>query len=79
MSTEVSQLFEVEVLSETEEALLIEFYKNPVVKKHLKIMAQNDANELIQLSTSGKTERELALAHEHIRGRLSTISTLFSI
>lgn len=66
-------------LSETEQELLREIYRaNPVVSKHLKIIALNDAKELLALSGSGLPADEIALAHEHVRGKLATISTLLT-
>lgn len=72
-------IFQPESLVKTEEDLLADFYRNPIVKKHLRLMAQNDSLELLSLSSSGKSDRDLAMAHEHIRGRLSTITTLLAI
>lgn len=72
-------LLPVPVLSETEQALLLEVYKtHPVLSKHLKIIALNDAKELLALSGSGLPAEEIALAHEHVRGKLATISTLLT-
>lgn len=74
-----SDLIKNQELSQTEQDILVTFYNNPAVKKHLQIMALNDAIELLSLSTGGRSDRDLAMAHENIRGRLSTIYTLLSI
>ena len=74
-----SDLIKNQELSQTEQDVLVQLYSNPAVKKHLQIMALNDTIELLSLSTGGRSDRDLAMAHENIRGRLSTINTLLSI
>ncbi len=74
-----SDLIKNQELSQTEQDVLVQLYSNPTVKKHLQIMALNDTIELLSLSTGGRSDRDLAMAHENIRGRLSTINTLLSI
>ena len=74
-----SDLIKNQELSQTEQDVLVSLYSNPAVKKHLQIMALNDTIELLSLSTVGRPDRDLVLAHENIRGRLSTINTLLSI
>lgn len=74
-----SDLIKNQELSETEQDILVTLYSHPTVKKHLQIMALNDTIELLSLSARGISDRELAMAHENIRGRLSTINTLLSI
>ena len=74
-----SDLIKNQELSKVEQDVLISLYSNPAVKKHLQIMALNDTIELLSLSTGGRSDRDLAMAHENIRGRLSTINTLLSI
>lgn len=75
----VSSLIKNQELSQAELDILSSIYRNPTVKKHLHIMALNDTMELISLSAVTRSDRELALSHENIRGRLSTINTLLSI
>ena len=74
-----SDLIKNQELSQTEQDILVQLYSNPSVKKHLQIMALNDTIELLSLSAGGRSDRDLAMAHENIRGRLSTINTLLSI
>lgn len=63
-------------LTPTEITFLKELYRaNPVLEKHIKIMALNDAKELIALSGRGLSAEELILAHEHVRGKLAVLST----
>ena len=75
----IDLILPVPELSETEQALLLEIYRaHPVLSKHLRIIAVNDAKELLALSGSGRPAEEIALAHEHVRGKLATISTLLT-
>lgn len=75
----IDLILPVPQLSETEEQLLLEIYKtNPVLEKHYKIMALNDVKELLALSGSDRPAEEVALAHEHVRGKLSTTATLLA-
>ena len=74
-----SDLIKNQELSQTEQDILAVLYSNPAVKKHLQIMALNDTIELLSLSAGGRSDRDLAMVHENIRGRLSTINTLLSI
>lgn len=74
-----SDLIKNQELSQTEQDVLVQLYNNPAVKKHLQILALSDTIELLSLSAGGRSDRDLAMAHENIRGRLSTINTLLSI
>lgn len=71
--------FPQQTLSETEEMLLFEIYNNPVVKKHLQIMALEDTIELLRLSGINTSDVVIAKAHATVQGKLAVISTLLSI
>lgn len=72
-------IFPQQELSETEQHLLAEIYNNPVVKKHLQIMAMSDTLELLQLSAIQTPNEALVKAHANVQGKLAVISTLLSI
>jgi hypothetical protein len=72
-------LFPVQTLSTTEQDILVEVYNNPVVKKHLQIMAMQDTMELLQLSGIQTPNDALVKAHATVQGKLSVLSTLLSI
>lgn len=73
------ELFLTPSLSKTEEDLLFETFKNPVVVKYLRILALEDTKELVSLSAISKTNEDLAKAHATVNGKLSVIQTLLSI
>jgi hypothetical protein len=77
MSTDL--LFPSLVLSDTEKDLLLEIYSNPVVTKHLKILALNDTKELLSFTALGKNDSEVAKAVATVQGKLTVLSTLLSI
>jgi hypothetical protein len=66
-------------LSQTEQDLLLEIYKNPVVIKHLQILAQNDLMELAGLGTLSNTNETIVKAHATVTGKLAVLATLLSI
>jgi len=66
-------------LSETEEELVREIFTNPLLRKFLRIMALNDAKELLSLSVIGNDKDTLAQAHAVVQGKLQVVSTLLSI
>lgn len=72
-------LFPKQVLSATEIELLAEIYTNPVVKKHLQIMANNDTQELLAFTALGKSDTEVAKALATVQGKLTVLSALMSI
>lgn len=73
------KIFPEQTLSKTEQDILFEIYSNPVVKKHLEIMALEDTIELLEMSAISKTDSEIAKAHATVQGKLSVIATLLSI
>ena len=72
-------LFPEQALSATEIELLAEIYTNPVVKKHLQIMANNDTQELLAFTALGKSDTEVAKALATVQGKLTVLSALMSI
>ena len=72
-------LFPKQALSATEVELLTEIYTNPVVKKHLQIMANNDTQELLAFTALGKSDTEVAKALATVQGKLTVLSALMSI
>lgn len=72
-------IFPQQELSQTEQDLLIEVYNNPVVKKHLQIMAMADTLELLRLSAIQTPDNILVKAHATVQGKLAVISTLLDI
>ena len=74
-----ASLFPAQKLSKTEEDILLEVYRNPVVKKHLQILAMEDTKELLAFSAISKTDSEIGKALATVQGKLSVIQTLLSI
>jgi hypothetical protein len=72
-------LFIQQTLSDTEKSLLAEIYNNPVVKKHLQIMALSDTLELLHLSGIQTPNETLIKAHATVQGKLAVLATLLSI
>jgi hypothetical protein len=72
-------IFPQQELTETEQHLLAEFYNNPVVKKHLQMMALEDTIELLRLSGIQIPNEVLVKAHATVQGKLAVIGTLLSI
>jgi hypothetical protein len=72
-------IFPQQELSDTEKHLLVEIYNNPVVKKHLQIMAMADTIELLRLSGIQTPNEVLIKAHATVQGKLAVVSTLLSI
>lgn len=75
----VEDLFPKEVITETEQNIIIEIFDNPLVKKYLRVLAQNDLAELATLSITEKVDSEVAKKHALVQGKLSTLVTLISI
>lgn len=71
--------FPEQTLSDTEKHLLVEIYNNPVVKKHLQMMALSDTIELLHLSGIQTPNETLIKAHATVQGKLAVIETLLSI
>jgi hypothetical protein len=71
--------FPQQELSDTEKHLLVEIYNNPVVKKHLQMMALSDTIELLHLSGIQTPNEMLVKAHATVQGKLAVIETLLSI
>lgn len=71
--------FPEQTLSDTEKHLLAEIYNNPVVKKHLQIMALKDTLELLYLSGVQTPNDTLVKAHATVQGKLAVLETLLSI
>ena len=72
-------LFPTQELSDTEKNLLAEIYNNPVVKKHLQILALADTLELLHLSGIQTSNDVLIKAHATVQGKLAVLATLLSI
>lgn len=72
-------LFPGQILSKTEEDILLEIYKNPTVVKHLQIMAQVVLEELASLNSLEKDDTFLAKAHALVSGKLQILQVLLSI
>lgn len=66
-------------ITQTEQDIIVEAFKIPAVKKYLQIMALNDVKELADISSVGRSAEEVALLHENVRGKLSTLATLMSL
>lgn len=62
-----------------EDDILITVYRNPVVAKHLRLMALSATEELLSLNPLSKSENELAKAMAVVAGKLSVIEFLLSI
>lgn len=75
----LNDMFDLEVLTKTEEELVMEAFSNPTVKKYLKIMGRNDIKDLAVLSIAERDSEELARKHSLIQGKLAVLSTLLSI
>ena len=77
--TTINDVFELETLSPTEEAQIIEIFSSGTVKKYLKIMAKNDIKDLAVLSVTERNSEELARKHALVQGKLAVLTTLLSI
>ena len=66
-------------LSSVEEDIIIQVFTNPVVKKYLSKVGQNDIKELINLSAISFDKEKLALAHATVQGKLAVITMLLAI
>lgn len=77
--TTINDVFDLEVLSKTEEAQIIEVFSSGIVKKYLKIMAKNDIKDLAVLSVTERNSEELARKHALVQGKLAVLTTLLSI
>lgn len=66
-------------LSQVEEDILADHYSNPVVQKHLRLMALEDTKELLGLPYRSMSDSDLAKASATIQGKLSVISTLLGV
>ena len=75
----LDKLFPSSSISPTENDLLIEVYSNPVVKKHLQVMAMEEMKDLAGLFALSKSDSEIAKAHATINGKLAVLHTLLSI
>lgn len=75
----INSIFPPVVLSETEEVLIGELFSNPLVKKYLRVLAQNDSKELLGIPLQSNSAESIVVAHATIQGRLQTIVTLLSI
>jgi hypothetical protein len=71
-------LFQEAPLTKDEEAVVIEIFSSPVVKKYLRMLGRNDLAELAALSVSNMQDSEVAKKHSLVQGKLSTIVTLLS-
>jgi len=72
-------MFNTQTLTKTEEDILVDLLTNPVIKKYLSILAMEDTKELLAFPANSKTAQEIAIAHATVQGKLSVISTLYSI
>lgn len=77
--TLMEHIFPVPEPTKDEIILLTEIFKNPVVIKYLRYLAHNNALELLQISTAGKSAEDIRTLHTQVMGRLESISTLLSI
>jgi len=68
-----------QILSKTEEDILLEIYRNPSVIKHLQIMAQIALGELASLNSLEKDDAFLIKAHALVSGKLQVLQTLLNI
>jgi hypothetical protein len=75
----INTLFPLEKLSKTEEDLLLEIYSNPVVKKHLTIMAMEESKELLSLSAISNSDVYVSKALATVQGKLSVLAVLQEI
>lgn len=76
MSTAIDLAFPTPELTEGEEILLREIYKNPALRKHLLLLSANSGKNLLGLSARVLSDAETRLVHEFVRGELSVLSTL---
>lgn len=75
----ISAIIQQETMSEAEQALIVEAFSNPTVKKYLRSLAQVDLAELATLSVTERDNSEVAKKHALVSGKLSTLATLLSI
>ena len=75
----IEDVFPSNLTSRTEEAIVIEAFSNPAIKKYLRSLALNDTKELLQLSAIATTNESIIKAHAVVQGKLQVIATLLSI
>lgn len=75
----IEDVFPTPIMSATEENLIAEAFGSPVVRKYLKMLAANDAKELLALSAMQLDKDKLASAHATVQGKLQVIATLLAI
>lgn len=66
-------------LSSVEEDIIVQVFTNPVVKKYLTQIGQNDIKELLTLSAISMDKEKLAIAHATVQGKLAVVTTLLGI
>ena len=75
----LDSLIPSETLNPAEQETLVLLMQNPLIRKYLRVLATEDAKELLGLPALGKSDGELVKAHATIQGRLQTLATLQSI
>lgn len=75
----LDSIFPVKNVSDTEEALVLEAFSNPIIKQFLTRLAIEDTKELLRLSAINTDKEKLAQAHAVVQGKLQVISTLLEI
>lgn len=73
-------LFPETSLTKTEEDILVEVYSNPVVQKHLRMMAYNIGADLVTAVPDPNESAESWIRKEvFLKGQLDNINTLLGI
>lgn len=75
----IENLFPSVVITPEEETLLLEVFKNPVVRKYLKSLGVEATKELLSLDTISESPESLQKKHTLVAGKLSVISMFLSI
>lgn len=72
-------LFNEPALNQDEENLLRQVFSNPVVRKYLRVLAQNEVSDFISANMLEDPEILYARKLMDLQGKLSILSTLISI
>ena len=68
-----------ETLTDAEMKQIQVVLSDPLIKKYLRIIGQNDLAELASLGVASLGDSEVAKKHALVQGKLSTIVTLLNI
>ena len=72
-------MFPVEDFTEREQALIANFFSNPLIRNYITQMAKEDTKEYLSLSPLTNSPEYLHSCHSVLSGKLAVYSTLLSI